>query len=90
VPVQAVYSHGNQFYCFVFDNGHWEAKPVQCGPTNDRFFVIESGLEAGERVALSPRRYVDQVKLPKLAPEQRQRAVPQSPDALKDAAAGDS
>ncbi len=90
VPVQAVYSHGPQFYCFVFDDGRWEARPVECGPTNDRFFVIESGLKEGERVALNPRRYVDEVKLPKLPPEQRQRAVPQPPGASEEAVAGDS
>jgi HlyD family secretion protein len=90
VPVQAVYSHGPQFYCFVFDNGRWEARKVECGPTNDRFFVIESGLQEGERVALNPRRYIDQVKLPKLPPEQRQRAVPQPPGDAEESVAGDS
>ncbi len=66
VPVQAVYSHGNRFYCFVFAAGVWEARETRCGPTNDRFFVIESGLDEGDRVALNPRRYVDQVELPEL------------------------
>lgn len=90
VPVQAVYAHGTEFYCFVYDKGQFEARPVRCGPTNDKFFVIESGLQDGERVAMNPRRYVDQVKLPKLAPEQRQRAVPLSPGPLEHAAEGDS
>ena len=89
-PVQAVYSHGNQFYCFVFDDGHWEAREVKCGPTNDRFFVIESGLGEGDRIALNPRRYLDQVRLPELPPEQQQRAVPQPPNMLTETAAGDS
>ena len=81
-PVQAVYSHGDQFYCFVFDDGHWEARKVECGPTNDRFFVIESGLGEGDQIALNPRRYLDQVSLPKLLPEQQQRAVPRPPNML--------
>jgi len=89
-PVQAVYSHGNQFYCFVFDNGRWESREVECGPTNDRFFVIESGLDAGDRIALNPRRYLDQVELPELSAEQQQRAVPQSPNTLTETSAGDS
>jgi HlyD family secretion protein len=79
VPVQAVYSHGNQFYCFAFANGKWEARPVITGPTNDKFYVIESGLDVADRVAMNPRSLLDQVQLPKLAPERQQRAVAQSP-----------
>lgn len=90
VPVQAVYSHGPQFYCFVYGADGWEARPVKCGPTNDRFFVVESGLEEGERIALNPRKYLDQVKLPKLPPEQRQRAVPQPPGVVESSATKDS
>ena len=77
VPVQAVYSHGPQFYCFAFEDGQWQAKPIVCGPTNDRFFVLEGGLEEGAQIALNPRRYVDKVQLPELSPERQQRAVPQ-------------
>jgi RND family efflux transporter MFP subunit len=79
VPVQAVYSHGNQYYCFVFANGKWEARPVVTGPTNEKFYVIESGLEVADRVAMNPKSLLDKVDLPKIAPERQQRAVAQSP-----------
>lgn len=80
VPVQAVYAHGNQMYCFAYlGGGSWKAEPITPGPTNDKFFVVESGLEVGDRVALNPRAYVDKVDLPKLSPEKTQRAVPQRP-----------
>jgi multidrug efflux pump subunit AcrA (membrane-fusion protein) len=68
VPVQAVYVHGRQYFAFVYHEGRWEARPVKCGPNNDEFFVIEQGLDEGERVAMSPRLFVDQVTLPKLPP----------------------
>jgi hypothetical protein len=77
VPVQTVYAHGSKFYCFVYNQGSWEAREVKTGPTNDRFFVIERGLNEGDQVAMSPRTYLDQVNLPKLSPEEAQRAVPQ-------------
>ncbi len=77
VPVQSVYSWGPKFYCFVYDHGHFSAREVKAGPTNDKFFVVESGLSEGEQVALNPRAYVDDVSLPKLPPEEIQRAVPQ-------------
>ena len=75
VPVQSVYAHGDQFYCFVMDGGRWAAQPVVCGLTNDRFFVIEEGLEAGKRVAMNPRGLLDEVDLPELPPEEEQPAV---------------
>ena len=32
VPVQPMYAHGGKFYCFVYDNGRWEARRDQAGP----------------------------------------------------------
>ncbi|HEY3391277.1 MAG TPA: hypothetical protein VGK58_01125, partial [Lacipirellulaceae bacterium] len=77
VPVQAIYAHGRKLYCFVYSAGKWEAREIKPGPTNDKFFVIESGLSEGDQVAMNPRAYVDEVQLPKLSPEEVQRAVPQ-------------
>jgi hypothetical protein len=77
VPVQCVYAHGSKFYCFAYSQGSWEAREVKTGPTNDKFFVIERGLNEGDQVAMSPRTYIDKVNLPKLSPEEAQRAVPQ-------------
>ncbi len=85
VPVQAVHAHGPHFYCLAYDGGEWNAKQVVCGPTNDRFFVIESGLEGGEQIALNPRRYLDQVDLPEFRPENEQQIVPQPSTDLEQA-----
>ena len=79
VPVQAIYAYGPKFYCFVYDQGEWNAREVKAGPTNDKFFVVESGLKEGEQVALNPRAYEKYVNLPKLPPEEIQQAVPQPP-----------
>lgn len=77
VPVQAMYAHGPKFYCFAYDGGKWNAREVKAGPTNDKYLVIESGLREGEQIAMNPRAYIDNVNLPKLPPEEIQRAVPQ-------------
>jgi HlyD family secretion protein len=71
-PVQAVYAHGKDYYAFVYHEGGWEARPLKCGPTNDKFFVIENGLEEGERVAMNPRAFVELVNLPPLPPEKKE------------------
>ncbi len=86
VPVQAVYQHGDKFYCFLPNAGSWEAREVVPGPTNDKFFVIEGGLTEGERVSMNPRAFLAQVSLPKLAPELAQRAIRQTPTDLLDSA----
>ena len=80
VPVQAVYAHGSKFYCFVYDQGTWEAREIKPGPTNDTYFVIRSGLNEGDQVAMNPRAYRDEVDLPKLSAAEAQRAVPQRPN----------
>lgn len=87
-PVQAVYAHGKDFYAFVFNDGAWEARPIKVGPTNDKFFVIEQGLTEGDRVAMNPRAYLEQVKLPELPPENKQQVVQLTPEmpAVKPAA----
>ncbi len=86
VPVQAVYVHGREYFTFVFHNGLWEARPVTCGPNNDEFFVIEDGLQEGEQVAMTPRLFLDQVKLPELPPEQDRRSTQRGPRRLPAAA----
>jgi multidrug efflux pump subunit AcrA (membrane-fusion protein) len=83
VPVQAVYAHGSKFYCFVYSPSGWEAREIKPGPTNDKFFVVHSGLNEGDQVAMNPRAYVDQVNLPKLSPEESQRAVPQRRNGMR-------
>ncbi|TWT41398.1 HlyD family secretion protein [Botrimarina hoheduenensis] len=74
-PVEAIYAHGDTNYCFVDRGDGLEAQRVECGPTNDRFIVVRSGLEQNDRVAINPRRLVDRVDLPELTPEQSQQAV---------------
>jgi hypothetical protein len=64
----------------VYHDGEWEARALKCGPTNDKFFVIERGLEEGERVAMNPRAFVEEVKLPALPPEKKQQVVQIHPE----------
>lgn len=74
-PVQSIYAHGDLLYCFVQDGAGFAAREVNVGPTNDRFFVIESGLTESDLIALNPRKLIQQVDLPELAPEENQNAV---------------
>lgn len=79
IPVQSLYAHGGQAYCFVRNGNGWDARQVQRGPTNDKFFVIDDGISAGDVVALNPRKYVGDVDLPELSAEEEQQAVRPGP-----------
>lgn len=74
-PVQSIYAHGDLLYCFVQQGEGLAAREVLVGPTNDRFYVVQSGLSASDQVALNPRKLVDQVELPTISAEQSQQAV---------------
>ncbi len=68
VPVQAVLEHGNKYYCIlVKGKNSLEAREVRLGLTNDKFVIIEEGLQEGDVVLLNPREFRDKVNLPKLS-----------------------
>ncbi len=71
VPVQAVFPYGDDYYCMIRKNAEEvEPRKVDLGPSNNRFVVVNSGLESGEYVSMSPRRLTDSVEMPELPPEQ--------------------
>jgi multidrug resistance efflux pump len=74
-PVQSVYAHGDKLYCFVQEGKSIVPQEVTVGPTNDRYFVVESGLGVDDQVALNPRALASQVALPEISAEAKQQAV---------------
>jgi len=68
VPVQAVLEHGNKYYCILLrGKDSLEAREVRLGLTNDKFVIIEEGLQEGDVVLLNPREFRDKVNLPKVS-----------------------
>lgn len=71
VPVQSVMPYGDEYFCMVRkDVDEIEPRKVDLGPSNNRFVVVNEGLQAGEFVSMSPRRLLDTVEMPELPPEQ--------------------
>ena len=69
VPVQAVLEHGGMHYCLRYTAaGGFESVEVAMGATDDKYVVINGGLEARDRVVLNPRAYLERVDLPDVAP----------------------
>ncbi len=69
MPVQALYAHGEDHFCIVNPNQP-ELRKIKPGITNDKFVLIEEGIEPGEVVSLNPRRFFDRVDLPELDEKQ--------------------
>lgn len=67
VPVQCVMPHGDHYYCMLREGEEIVPRQVNVGSNNTRFVVINSGLEAGDLVSLSPRRFMDVVEMPEVA-----------------------
>lgn len=66
VPVQAVLEHGGKHYCVGGRPSDWQLLPVRLGPSNDKFVVIEAGLEAGQQIALNAAALREELDLPPL------------------------
>ena len=63
VPVQSVSQHKSKHYTYVVKGREVEKREVSIGETNDKYVVIESGLEEDELVVLDARaRLADEAK----------------------------
>jgi RND family efflux transporter MFP subunit len=52
VPLEAVFERGGKHYVYAVRGGRYDPREVLLGPSNDNHVVVESGLEANERVLL--------------------------------------
>jgi HlyD family secretion protein len=71
VPVQAIFEHGDKYYCVTGEGGRWFAREVAIGSTNDKTVVIRGGLSEGEEIVLNAVAYREKVALPEIPPERR-------------------
>lgn len=63
VPVQAVSQHKDKHFAYVQKGTGLEKREVKVGETNDKYVVIESGLDEGDQVVLDARaRLTDETK----------------------------
>ncbi len=64
VPLAAVIEHGDRHYCLVREQDEWRAQTIQISSNNNTHVVVETGLVEGDRVALTPFRYIKRSELP--------------------------
>ncbi len=63
-PLSAIVAHQNGRFVLVRNQQGVTARPVQTSSHNDRFVIIEEGVETGEEVLLDPENYRDAVSFP--------------------------
>jgi multidrug resistance efflux pump len=66
VPVQAVFEHGGMNYCIVQEGDKLIHREIKIASTNDRFVVVEEGLNENEHYLQNPRIHKDKVRLPEI------------------------
>jgi len=64
VPLQAVFERDGNYYCLTHSAEGFAARQVNVGPTNDKFVVVEHGLQGNEQVVITPQQFVERVTLP--------------------------
>ena len=63
VPLAAVIEHQERYYCLVRENNSWRTQAVTIGSNNNNEVIIEAGLKQGDKVALTPFRYIKRSEL---------------------------
>lgn len=67
LPVQAVFERGGKRFCLINGSKGLAPQEVKIGHNNDKFVVIQSGLNADQEVLSNPRKYLHLVDLPAAA-----------------------
>jgi len=68
IPVAAVDEIGGEFVCWVETAEGVVKRALQLGDSNDRFIVVEKGLQEGDVVMLSPLDFIDEAQREALKP----------------------
>lgn len=78
IPPQAVFEREGHYYCLLSKaESGLEAREVHIGSSNEKYLVVEDGLNAGEQVVLTPEDYEQNIDLPTA------KSVVQTPAAAK-------
>lgn len=65
IPPQAVFEREGHYYCLLSKaESGLEAREVHIGSSNEKYLVVEDGLNAGEQVVLTPEDYEQNIDLP--------------------------
>tara|TARA_R110002096_G_scaffold114770_2_gene248781 strand:- start:5344 stop:6798 length:1455 start_codon:yes stop_codon:yes gene_type:complete len=65
VPVPAVFERESRYFCLVKDEeSPLSAREIEIGAANEKYVLVEAGLEPDEEVVLSPDTFLEDIELP--------------------------
>ncbi len=64
VPFQAILKDGTRRFCLTYDRHGFQAHEIELGPSNGKFVIVRSGLDADQRVVLGAANFRKEVTLP--------------------------
>lgn len=64
IPASSIVRRKDAYYALVVENNQYVAREVQVGANNDKFVIIKSGLNVGERVLINPEKTKDKLDYP--------------------------
>ena len=65
IPVQGVLEEKGHFFSLLSKGGmNFETQKVEIGASNDKFLVVDKGLEEGDQLVLNPRQYRELMDIP--------------------------
>ncbi len=63
VPIQAVFGREGRHFCVVASDEGFTTREVEVGPANEKFLMIQKGVQPGEQVVMAPMQYDGQIDL---------------------------
>ncbi len=65
VPVPAVFERESRFFCLISEEDQpLKAREIEIGAANEKYVLVEAGLERDEQVVLSPDSFLENIELP--------------------------
>ena len=64
IPASSIVRRQDDHFAVVAENNRYVARPVEVGPSNDKFVIILSGLKEGEKVLINPEKQKDKLEYP--------------------------
>ena len=65
VPLASVIANQEEHFCLVRLDDNWHLQKIEIGSSNNNEVVVKNGLTGGEKVTLTPFRYIKRSELPK-------------------------
>lgn len=65
IPASAVVRHEGEYFVIAVESGRYVSRKVTLGSNNDKFVVVETGIDVGDEVLINPEKQKEKIEFPK-------------------------